>query len=42
MYMNQIYFGEGAWGIKRAAKSYFDKEGKRLNDFRSCNDCRIN
>ncbi|MBJ8072936.1 MULTISPECIES: transglycosylase domain-containing protein [Bacillus cereus group] len=30
MYMNQIYFGEGAWGIKRAAKSYFDKEVKDL------------
>ena len=30
MYMNQIYFGEGAWGIKRAAKSYFDKDVKDL------------
>ncbi|KFN04519.1 PBP1A family penicillin-binding protein [Bacillus clarus] len=30
MYMNQIYFGEGAWGIKKAAKSYFDKEVKDL------------
>lgn len=28
--MNQIYFGEGAWGIKRAAKSYFDKDVKDL------------
>ncbi|HEK9102265.1 PBP1A family penicillin-binding protein [Bacillus pfraonensis] len=30
MYMNQIYFGEGAWGVKKAAKSYFDKEVKDL------------
>lgn len=30
MYMNQIYFGEGAWGIRKAAKSYFDKEVKDL------------
>ena len=40
MYMNQIYFGEGAWGIKRAAKSYFDKD-KRFNNFRSSNDCGL-
>ncbi|GGD67048.1 transglycosylase domain-containing protein [Paenibacillus nasutitermitis] len=25
MYVNQIYFGEGAWGIKRAADAYFGK-----------------
>ena len=30
MYVNQIYFGEGAWGIKKAAKTYFDKEVKDL------------
>ncbi|MCP1123115.1 peptidase [Bacillus sp. AFS018417] len=30
MYLNQIYFGEGAWGIKNAAKTYFDKEVKEL------------
>lgn len=30
MYLNQIYFGEGAWGIKKAAKTYFDKEVKEL------------
>ncbi|MDM5154079.1 PBP1A family penicillin-binding protein [Bacillus sp. DX1.1] len=30
MYVNQIYFGEGAWGIKKAAKAYFDKEVKDL------------
>ncbi len=25
-YLNHIYFGEGAWGIKAAAQIYFDKE----------------
>ncbi|WP_459501569.1 transglycosylase domain-containing protein [Bacillus sp. C1] len=30
MYMNQIYFGEGAWGVKKAAKTYFDKEVKNV------------
>ena len=30
MYLNQIYFGEGAWGIKKAAKTYFGKEVKEL------------
>lgn len=25
MYLNQIYFGEGQWGIQRAAKRYFGK-----------------
>lgn len=30
MYLNQIYFGEGAWGIKKAAKVYFDKEVNEL------------
>ncbi|WP_057774593.1 transglycosylase domain-containing protein [Cytobacillus dafuensis] len=30
MYLNQIYFGEGAWGIKRAAAKYFGKEVKDL------------
>ncbi|WP_036719641.1 transglycosylase domain-containing protein [Paenibacillus harenae] len=29
MYLNQIYFGEGAWGIKRAAYTYF---GKQVNE----------
>ncbi|MEH7222720.1 PBP1A family penicillin-binding protein [Bacillus sp. JJ1566] len=29
MYLNQIYFGEGAWGIKNAARTYF---GKEVND----------
>ncbi|NPV27867.1 MAG: penicillin-binding protein 1A [Firmicutes bacterium] len=26
MYLNRIYFGEGAWGIKMAAKTYFGKD----------------
>lgn len=30
MYLNQIYFGEGAWGIERAAKVYFGKSAKEL------------
>ncbi len=30
MYLNQIYFGEGAWGIKRAAAVYFGKEPAKL------------
>ncbi|MCH1627063.1 transglycosylase domain-containing protein [Ferdinandcohnia quinoae] len=30
MYVNQIYFGEGAWGIKNAALVYFGKDVKEL------------
>ncbi|QPC45953.1 transglycosylase domain-containing protein [Mangrovibacillus cuniculi] len=30
MYLNQIYFGEGAWGIQRAAQTYFAKDAKDL------------
>lgn len=30
MYLNQIYFGEGAWGIKRAAEVYFGKQTEQL------------
>ncbi|PLR77542.1 penicillin-binding protein [Bacillus sp. V3-13] len=30
MYFNQIYFGEGAWGIKSAAAKYFGKEPEAL------------
>jgi penicillin-binding protein 2A len=26
MYMNQVYFGAGAWGIGNASKKYFDKD----------------
>lgn len=31
MYMNQIYFGQGAYGIQTAAKTYFDKDVDQLN-----------
>jgi len=31
MYLNQIYFGEGQWGVQRAAKRYFGKESKELS-----------
>lgn len=30
MYLNQIYFGEGAWGIKRAAEVYYGKPASEL------------
>ncbi|USK29433.1 PBP1A family penicillin-binding protein [Bacillus sp. CMF21] len=30
LYVNKIYFGEGAWGLKRAAKVYFGKEAADL------------
>ncbi|WEK53581.1 MAG: PBP1A family penicillin-binding protein [Candidatus Cohnella colombiensis] len=30
MYLNQIYFGEGQWGVQRAAKRYFGKQTKEL------------
>lgn len=30
MYMNQVYFGSGAWGINNAARKYFDKPAKDL------------
>lgn len=30
MYLNEIYYGEGAWGIEDAAKVYFGKEAKDL------------
>ncbi|WP_462413625.1 transglycosylase domain-containing protein [Neobacillus sp. Marseille-QA0830] len=29
-YLNQIYFGEGAWGIQRAAQTYFGKDTSEL------------
>ncbi len=29
-YLNHIYFGEGAWGIERAANEYFGKEAKDM------------
>jgi penicillin-binding protein 2A len=30
MYLNQIYYGDGAWGIKRAAYTYFGKQVNQL------------
>jgi penicillin-binding protein 2A len=30
MYLNQIYFGHGAWGINKAAQVYFGKEVKDI------------
>lgn len=29
-YLNQIYFGRGAWGIEKAARTYFDKPASKL------------
>ncbi len=31
LYLNQIYFGHGAYGIKEAARSYFDKQVDELS-----------
>lgn len=31
MYLNSVYFGEGAFGIEAAAKRYFDKSAKELD-----------
>ncbi len=31
LYVNQIYFGHGAWGIAEAARSYFGKEVQDLS-----------
>ncbi len=30
MYVNRVYFGEGAWGIKKAAETYFGKDVSEL------------
>jgi len=30
MYLNQVYFGSGAWGIEQAANKYFNKHAKDL------------
>lgn len=30
LYLNQIYFGDGAWGIEAAAAEYFGKSASRL------------
>lgn len=32
MYFNEIYFGNGAWGIAQAARFYFDKNPQELNE----------
>ncbi len=32
MYFNQIYFGNGAWGIVQAARLYFDKNPEQLTE----------
>ena len=26
MYMNQVYFGSGAWGVQNASRKYFGKD----------------
>ncbi len=31
MYLNLVYFGEGAFGIEQAAQTYFDKSAQNLN-----------
>lgn len=30
LYLNQIYFGEGTWGVKNAAKGYFGKDLQQI------------
>lgn len=32
MYFNEIYYGNGAWGIAQAARLYFDKRTEELTD----------
>jgi len=32
MYFNEIYYGNGAWGIAQAARLYFDKNPEELSD----------
>ena len=32
MYFNEVYFGNGAWGIAQAAQFYFDKNPEELNE----------
>ena len=32
MYFNEIYYGNGAWGIAQAARFYFDKNPEELSD----------
>lgn len=35
MYFNEIYYGNGAWGIAQAARLYFDKNPEELNEAES-------
>lgn len=35
MYFNEIYYGNGAWGIAQAARLYFDKSPEELTDAES-------
>jgi len=35
MYFNEIYYGNGAWGIAQAARIYFDKNPEELTDAES-------
>jgi penicillin-binding protein 2D len=35
MYFNEIYYGNGAWGIGQAARIYFDKSPEELNESES-------
>lgn len=32
MYFNEVYFGNGAWGLAQAARLYFDKNPEELTD----------
>jgi len=32
MYLNEIYYGNGAWGLAQAARLYFDKNPEELTD----------
>lgn len=32
MYLNEIYYGNGAWGIAQASRLYFDKTPEQLNE----------
>ena len=32
MYFNEIYYGNGAWGIAQASRLYFDKSPEELNE----------
>jgi 1A family penicillin-binding protein len=32
MYLNEIYYGNGAWGIAQASRLYFDKNPEQLTD----------